>query len=187
MIAAAAVQRDGLAPALDVVAIGLAEHRVFYDPSEERDSLLELLPAVVPASTRQSGRGRAFVGLLREGMELNSVQTHRGRDVAGFLDSLATDLRAAERTPGVKAIAREVRDPLRALADLPGEDLARVVGAVRAIDSVLDRAGPARALGRSVEHELGVRAYALLRDVADSRPCEGCSSPPLARPAEGAL
>jgi hypothetical protein len=181
----ARVKREGLAPALDAVALGDLEQLVFYNPSPDRDSLLELIPELILPAERRSAEGREFASLLREGVSLNTTQTDRCRSVTGFLDGLVIDLHDRQLNGGgagalaAKAVAGAVRQPLRAIADLDPEDLAAVVEAVRTIDAVLDRAGRTQALGATVEHELGRRAYELLRDLADSR---GREVPPAERP-----
>lgn len=174
MISAGTVAREGLDPAMDSVAVGLAEHRVFFNPSEEPDSLFELLPELV--DPRKSAEGRRFVALLRECCELNATQTGRGRAAAGFLDGLVTDLRdielnrAEERgTMAGRAVAAAVRDPLRTLAGLDPDDLAAVVDAVRAVDRVLGSTPRAQALSREVQHQIGVRAFELLSELSHRR------------------
>jgi hypothetical protein len=178
VIAAATFRKRGLDPQLEVVAMGHLEGRVFFNPSPERDSLFELLPDVVQPGQRDS---RLFARLLVEAQKLNGDQTDHAKTVAGFLDSIASQLADAElnnplrRAIGSRALARAVRPHLKQIASADRVDSA-VLLAIRQVEKVTVGVLRQQVLSPAVERELGAKLYPLLVDIVGGTDREGSPS-----------
>lgn len=165
---AAHVRAGALDHALDGVAIAEQQRERFY--RGDGDSLLELLPHVV---TSRDDRARRFARLLADAEQANRDQIRHGRKVAGWLDTLATDLARSARQGGAirgqlaaKSLARALRPHLRAIADADGVD-SDVLRELRAVRRIADDATTSQILSRSVAHELGRGSFELLTTIVE--------------------
>ncbi len=168
-MSSATVRRDALEPQLDVVAIGELEANVFYNPSPEPDSLVELFPLVVNEGCPQAIR--EFAGLLNKARTLNGEQTERAAGVCGFLDTLAVDIKDAElngasgrKSLAARALANALRPHLRVVADATSVD-AGALAALRAIGTLTAGVASAQVLSPRVRKELGKGPFALLAEI----------------------
>jgi hypothetical protein len=179
-MSSATVRRDALEPQLDVVAIGEMEASVFYNPTPEPDSLVELFPLVVNQGCPQAIR--EFAGLLNRARSLNGEQTERAATVAGFLDMLAVSVKDAEingagarKMLAARALANALRPHLRVVADATAVDV-KTLTALRAIDTLTAGIASAQILSPRVRKELGKAPFALLASIVVPEPVPSESS-----------
>ena len=159
-VTAAVVRRRALDPGMEARAYNLEQERLFFDPSPERDSLVEVIDTGC----------LEVVNLVRRLVDSNMREGEAERAFLGWADGFATDLRAMELGGNgskltAKAIARALREPLRTLrSDATPAELA---GAVREIHRVLRQAPRSLVLASAVEHNLGAASFALLREIVE--------------------
>lgn len=157
-VTAATVRRSALDPGMEARAYNLEQERLYYDPSPERDSLVE----VIDTGCLQ------VVNLVRRLVDSNLREGQAEREFLGWADRFATDLRDHEvkgNGLNAKAIARALRAPLRTLRS--EADPAELAGAVRVIHRVLRSAPRSLVLAPAVEHNLGAASFALLREIVE--------------------
>lgn len=175
-VTAATVRRNFLEPAMDARALNLDQARLLYDPSPEVDSLFEVSHAVATSPELRVARRHAprLMHLLGQLHEKNEQEGDRQLLIAGAADLLVTDLRALELSGAspsalpAKAIARELREPLRRLLAPAGGDLFELLGDLRAVDRLIGRTPRAQLLSRTVRYELGKEKFALLERLCES-------------------
>ena len=159
-VTAATVRRSALDPGMEARAYNLEQERLFYDPSPERDSLVEVIDTGC----------LEVVNLVRRLVDSNLREGEAERMFLGWADGFATDLRNLELNGDgarltAKGVARSLRAPLRTLrSDASPAELA---GAVRAIHRVLRSAPRSLVLAPAVEHNLGAQSFALLREIVE--------------------
>lgn len=166
-VTAASVNRSFLTPSMHAIALSARQELLAYNPTRERDSLLEWACWLRP---REPEAAAALLGLTRRFVRIEHREREHVRAIAGAADELTTDLRAMElRGQGFpltgKRIAALLREPLDVLADPPSAR-GSYVRAVRQVDAVLARAPRALTLSPSVEYELGAKRFAVLRELA---------------------
>jgi len=170
MITAALARSAFLDPALEAQALNDEQGLLLYNPSEEPDSLLELVRAERDRATPAAHTLR-LARLTRQLATSNGRERYFERSIAGAADQIVRatrDLelnRAGEAVLAAKAIARALREPLRMLT---AERLDwQAIQAAREVDRLLARVPRLQVLSPTVAHELGKAKYELLQRLAD--------------------
>lgn len=159
-ITAAIVRRSALDPGMEARAYNLEQERLFYDPSPERDSLVEVIDTGCLTT----------VTIVRRLVDSNQREGEAERRILGWADALATDLRDFELNGNgakltAKGIARALRPALKRVRS--GGTPAELADAFRAIHAVLRAAPRSLVLSGAVRHELGAN-YELVERMLDA-------------------
>jgi hypothetical protein len=176
VVSAVSVQQGVLVPSMDQVALNAEQQRLLFDPSPERDSLVELLLLGVEVDGAQPWEVSALRVCQRLGLA-NREEGQLARQVAGFADALASDLHGlelarkdGEERLGVRELVGRLRGPLDVLvrADA-GEPVA--AGEVAAAGAAIGRLAAVcpreRLLAQSIRHNLGGRRFRALERLVD--------------------
>lgn len=172
VLTAAVIRRDYLEPSLDALALNDAQDRLIQNDTPEADSLIEHLAALAPV-VRETRAVPNLISLFDQAIELRDWNRSEGRcvrTVSGNADTLVTDLRTLELsgrgTPRrAKAIARELREPLRVLADrIAGDARDESVEAGIRLGEIIARTPSAQLFSPAVLRELGSAKAACLRN-----------------------
>lgn len=173
-VTAATVKREALWPALDAQAQNDRQALLLYNPTPEPDSAVEHAQALVSTHPRAAAD---LLGVFRQLVASNQLERDDERQVAGFADQLARQLRRAEldgtAAPAAaltaRAVCHHLRGPLSTLLTPAAHDALAIVHAARTIERVMTTAPRAQLLSPAVAHNLGKAKFALLSDLADAR------------------
>jgi hypothetical protein len=160
LIHAQAVRDRGVLPLLDVVAAGHTEGLLIANfATPERDSLLEILPAVVD---RSHPLARQTFEITKRVYTVNGDQTDDAKGVLGYVDGIATVL---ERKPsGSQKLAKALRPHLATLADRDA-NLREVAAAFREVERITAGVSREQLTSPALQHQLGRKRFAVLQDV----------------------
>lgn len=172
-LTAATVKRNGLEPAMEIIAAGQIEHYELFDPSPEVDSVLEYLLTLPQTIERDEAIAR-----LHRALHLNECQSAEARVIAGFTDETARrcrddELNGVSKALTAKSIARRLRDPLVTLSSptkFPTED---IIDASQIVGEMVGKVQSAQLLSPAVRHELGERKFELLQRIAEVKGAAG--------------
>ena len=191
-LTAATLRREILEPSLEARAINLGEERVFYNPSPEPDSLIEVLAAATRTLTAAGARGKRQAVYLwdytLEARDHNRREGDKELVVCGAADGMVSHTRSLELSgPGgaspltAKAIARALREPLRVIAEPSLGDPRAWVDAGRTVGEIFARTPSGQLFSPAVTRELGKAKAAALRDLYDRRETKGAATPAKGR------
>jgi hypothetical protein len=163
---AATMKREGLEPAMEVIAVGHSEGRDLYDPSPEMDSVMEYLAAQPKSLERDEMIARLAGAILK-----NDLQIEHGRTIAGFCDELTRLARDAEvsgvsEALSAKAVARHLREPLSRIGD-SRRSTVDLIDAFLKVSAATREIPHSQLLSSAVAHELGEPRFALLSRFAE--------------------
>jgi hypothetical protein len=168
-VSAQVLREQVLAPTLDAIALNARQHRLFFNPTVEADSMVEHLQALARTATpEQAPHVEALLLLVRDAVVANTAEGGRQRVAAGAADGLLSEAHRCQRqpraaAPTVKGTAALLRGPL----DVLGRSADYVTPKARAsaaaeVAAVIDATPVALLVGTSLRHELGVRKFTLL-------------------------
>lgn len=172
VVTAATVRRELFEPSLEGHAANLEQAFLLANDTPEIDCLADVLLPLVKIAP---GVAQQAFKYLQKIVDSNRAEGSTLKAIVRTSDALATDLRRLElNDPTYEAltargIARAVRDALTVYST-PGEYTpAEFVAAVRAIDTVIDRAPAVMLFAPRVRKELRERKFRLLADMYESR------------------
>lgn len=163
-----------LEPAVDAQACNDEQQLAIFNPSEQPDSIVELLGLLARASSRP-GRQHLLelARLVRAVSDSNKRERTHERTIAGCADPLVRALRdqdlnghgPVEAVLSAKAAVRVLRDPLAVLAAPADFSPRDVVEAAVAVRHVIRQLAPEVLLTATVEHDLKAPKFAVLREL----------------------
>ncbi len=187
---AATLRREILEPSLEARAINLGEERVFYNPSPEPDSLIEVLAAATRTLAAAGAHGKRQAVYLwdytLEARDHNRREGDKELVVCGAADGMVSHTRSLELSGSggnpltAKALARALREPLRVIAEPSLGDPRAWVDAGRVIGEVFARTPSAQLFAPEVLRDLGKAKAAVLREEYDRRE-NGAATPAKGR------
>ena len=169
-ITADTARKGLLLPALDARAHNLDQEALIFNPSPERDSLLEWaneLSKIAPDIAAE------LLVLMRRLLESNMAEGECERAFAGIADKLAARLHDRERNGNgqVKLKTRAIANRLRLALNViqtPGADPMAYVRACRDIDEIRASVPVESLLCDQMLRELRSKKYELLRTLVES-------------------
>lgn len=160
-ITAASIKNAMLDPAMDAIAAGTMESRLLHHPATmQADSIAEHMQVAYEALD-------AVAGMLVRLAELNGVQLHFERQIAGHSDDLARALRRAElNAPGKTISGRVLAAKIAALLDVTTDpmSLEKVPAARRELHRIFEMVPRGTLFSNAVTHHLRPRRTQQMRD-----------------------
>ncbi len=185
-VTAALIRRDYLEPGMDARALNDAQARLVSNPDTPAlDSLTERLAAMGP-TLRGTGATPHLVHAFDIALALRDSNRSEGgieRGICGSADQLFTDLRSLELSGSggnpltAKALVRELREPLRVIAEPYAGDPRAWVDAGRTVGEIFARTPSGQLFSPAVTRELGKAKAAALRELYDRRETKGAATP----------